>query len=170
MSPIRPRPTIFLCALLAAIPLTAHAQITLHDAQNSLADAPQSTFSALATPTGDISYQSATATTPSSSRNSLAKFASGTGNLLFLGAGTLLPLLEDGPDGKNHALRTFDSALTSTLITEALKHIVREKRPDSNGAHQFPQRPRDGGFCSRHNAKRTIIPNKLCYWYGGRVV
>lgn len=67
-----------------------------------------------------------------------AKFASGAGNVIYLAAGTLLPLLEDGHAGPQHSIRTADALLTSTVITEALKRITREKRPDGSARTSFP--------------------------------
>jgi membrane-associated phospholipid phosphatase len=67
-----------------------------------------------------------------------AKFASDNGNLAYLGLGVALPLLTDGRDGKDHALRTADALGTSVLLAEGLKMIVREKRPDSNERTSFP--------------------------------
>lgn len=95
-----------------------------------------------------------------------AKFASGAGNLIYLGAGTLLPLLEDGKDGKEHALRTGDAALTATVITEVLKHVVREKRPHSQERTSFPSGHATAAFAvatmeSHYHPKQSLL------WYGG---
>jgi len=60
-----------------------------------------------------------------------AKFASSPGLGIFIAAGVGSSLLQDGEDGKNHALRTLDSVVTSGLLSEALKRVVRERRPDS---------------------------------------
>ena len=164
MPNFRPSATLIFAALFAG-PLVAHAQIELHDAQTS-----DPVFSAQAAPAGDILY-SATAnaspnTSTNQSQNSLAKFASGTGNLLFLGAGTLLPLLEDGPDGKNHVLRTADSVLTSTLITEVLKHTVREKRPDGSSRTSFPSGHATAAFAVA-TMQSHYHPKQAPLWYAG---
>lgn len=96
-----------------------------------------------------------------------AKFASGTGNILYLTAGTLLPLLEDGKDGKDHALRTADSLLTSTLITEGLKHIVREKRPGNDEARtSFPSGHATAAFAIA-TMQSHYHPRQALLWYGG---
>ena len=50
-----------------------------------------------------------------------AKFASGSGNILYLAAGVGLPLLSDGRYGTRHALRVADALGTSVLLSEALK-------------------------------------------------
>lgn len=49
-----------------------------------------------------------------------------------------LPLIEDGSGGQQRSLRTLDSILTSSAITEILKQVVREKRPDGSGHSSFP--------------------------------
>lgn len=104
--------------------------------------------------------------TSSGSDNNLFKFASGTGNLIFLGAGTLLPLLEDGKDGEQHALRTADSLFTSTIITSALKAIVREKRPDSSARTSFPSGHATAAFAVATMQAR-YHPQQALFWYGG---
>lgn len=96
----------------------------------------------------------------------LARFASGTGNIIYLAAGTLLPLVEDGKNGQNHALRTADSLLTSTLITEALKRIVREKRPDSNARDSFPSGHATAAFAVA-TMQAHYHPKQAIFWYAG---
>lgn len=95
-----------------------------------------------------------------------AKFASGTGNVLFLSAGTLLPLLEDGKDGKEHALRTADALLTSSLITEGLKRIAREKRPDDSARTSFPSGHATAAFAVA-TMQSHYHPKQALLWYGG---
>lgn len=101
-----------------------------------------------------------------STNNSAAEFASGTGNFLYLGVGTLLPLLEDGPNGKEHALRTADSVLTSTIITEALKRVVREKRPDDDARTSFPSGHATAAFAVA-TMQAHYHPKQALLWYGG---
>jgi len=99
--------------------------------------------------------------------NSAAEFASGTGNFLYLGVGTLLPLLEDGPVGKEHAIRTADSLLTSTIITEALKRVVREKRPGNDDARtSFPSGHATAAFAVA-TMQAHYHPKQALLWYGG---
>lgn len=107
----------------------------------------------------------ATATTTTKGP-ALARFASGTGNILFLGVGTLLPLVEDGKNGQNHALRTADSLLTSTLITEALKAIVREKRPDGGARNSFPSGHATAAFAVA-TMQAHYHPDQAIFWYAG---
>lgn len=96
-----------------------------------------------------------------------AKFASGTGNLLFLAGSVVLPLLADGKDGKQHALRTADALLTSTLITTALKRIVREPRPGSpDDRTSFPSGQATAAFAAATMASH-YHPKQALWWYGG---
>lgn len=73
---------------------------------------------------------------PAARANSPARrasnFASASGNILSLAAAVGLPLLSDGSDGRNHALRVADSIGTSVILSEGLKNLFREKRLDSN--------------------------------------
>ena len=122
---------------------------------------------AQATAPGTLVLSAASHGSSSDSGNSAAKFASGTGNLLYLGIGTLLPLVEDGPDGKEHALRTADSLLVSTVITEALKHIVREGRPDNPDERtSFPSGHATAAFAVA-TMQANYHPRQAIFWYGG---
>ncbi len=98
--------------------------------------------------------------------SSASRFASGTGNILFLGLGTLLPLVEDGPDGREHTLRIADSTLTATLITEALKRIVREKRPNNGPRTSFPSGHATAAFAVA-TMQAHYHPKQAVFWYGG---
>ena len=140
-------------SVVALCPLMARAQTAVSNS-SSLIDQPI---------TGQFSLSSSANT---ASQNSAAKFASGTGTLLFLGAGTLLPLLEDGPEGREHTLRTMDSLLTSTLITEGLKHIVREKRPDGSDRTSFPSGHATAAFAVA-TMQSHFHPKQAPYWYAG---
>lgn len=112
------------------------------------------------------SSSSAATTTTTTSRPAWARFASGTGNLLYLGAGTLLPLIEDGKNKKEHTLRAADSLLTSTLITEGLKRIVREKRPDSDERTSFPSGHATAAFAIA-TMQASFHPRQAILWYAG---
>jgi hypothetical protein len=112
------------------------------------------------------SVSSQATTTTTTNRPAWARFASGTGNLLFLGAGTLLPLVEDGKDKKEHTLRAADSLLTSTLITEGLKRIVREKRPDSDERTSFPSGHATAAFAVA-TMQASYHPKQAIFWYAG---
>jgi membrane-associated phospholipid phosphatase len=104
-----------------------------------------------------------------SSERNIAKFASGSGNLAYLAAGALLPLATDGDYGKNHSLRVIDSALTSTLITEGLKVVVREKRPDSNEHDSFPSGHATAAFAVA-TAQSALHPRQAPLWFAGATI
>lgn len=116
-----------------------------------------------------LSSSSAATTTTTTSRPAWARFASGTGNLLYLGAGALLPLVEDGKEGKQHAFRAVDATLTATLITEGLKRIVREKRPDSNDRTSFPSGHATAAFAIA-TMQASFHPKQAILWYAGATV
>ena len=136
-----------------ALPSTSVSMATLIN-QSRQADAHLSSASSGAT------------NTTTTRRQSWARFASGTGNLLFLGAGTLLPLVEDGQDKKQHTLRAADSLLTATLITEGLKRIVRERRPDSDERTSFPSGHATAAFAIA-TMQAGFHPNQAIFWGAG---
>lgn len=96
----------------------------------------------------------------------IATFASGPGNLAYLAAGSLLPLATDGGYGRNHSLRVIDSGLTSTLITEGLKAITHEQRPDSDDHDSFPSGHATAAFAVA-TAQSALHPGQAVYWYAG---
>lgn len=100
------------------------------------------------------------------SLDSASRFVSNTGTALFLAAGTLLPLAEDGPQGKQETLRIIDSGVTSVAITEGLKHIVREKRPNSDERTSFPSGHATVAFAVAA-MQAHYHPNQQWLWYGG---
>jgi len=95
-----------------------------------------------------------------------ATFASESGNILFLAAGVGLPLLSDGHDGKNHALRALDALGTSVLLAEGLKVLVREKRPDSNAHDSFPSGHATAAFAVA-TVEGSLHPKQAPLWYLG---
>jgi hypothetical protein len=95
-----------------------------------------------------------------------AKFASGTGNFVYLGAGLIAPLLEDGKDGEQHSMRTFDSVLTSTIITEVLKNVTHEKRPDGSNFKSFPSGHATAAFAVA-TMESEYHPKQSLFWYAG---
>ncbi len=96
----------------------------------------------------------------------VSKFASGDGNILFLAAGVGLPLLSDGHDGKNHSLRALDALGTSVLLSEGLKVLVREKRPDSNAHDSFPSGHATAAFAVA-TVESDLHPKQALLWYLG---
>ena len=97
---------------------------------------------------------------------SWAKFASGTGNILFLSAGTLLPLIEDGKEGGQHSLRTADALIVSTLFSEGLKRITNEKRPDGSNRQSFPSGHATAAFAVA-TMQAHYHPKQAILWYAG---
>ena len=95
-----------------------------------------------------------------------ADFASGPGNILFLAAGVGLPLLSDGHDGKNHALRAADSLLVSVILAEGLKSLVKEKRPDANTHDSFPSGHATAAFAVA-TVEGQMHPKQAIFWYLG---
>lgn len=93
-------------------------------------------------------------------------FASESGNILFLAAGVGLPLLSDGHDGQNHALRALDALGTSVLLSEGLKVLVREKRPDSNAHDSFPSGHATAAFAVA-TVEGSLHPKQAPLWYLG---
>lgn len=97
------------------------------------------------------------------------KFASGTGTLLYLGAGVARPLLR-GKSGLPETARTADALLTSIVFTEGLKQIVRERRPDDkNERNSFPSGHTTAAFAVA-TMEAHYHPKEAWYWYGGAVL
>jgi hypothetical protein len=95
-----------------------------------------------------------------------ARFASGAGNIIFLAAGLTLPLLEDGKQAKDHSLRVADALITSTVLAEGLKRLVREDRPDSNDPTSFPSGHATAAFTVAA-MQSAYHPKQALWWYGG---
>ncbi len=150
-------PTVpFCCALLALVSPAARADeiiaavpVSIPTLSPILADVHLSASSKL-----------------SSSDTSAAKWASGTGNALFLAAGTLLPLATDGKEGTQHSLRTFDALITSTLLTTGLKVITHQKRPDGSDFRSFPSGHASAAFTVA-TMQAHYHPRQALLWYSG---
>ncbi len=99
-------------------------------------------------------------------RDNEADFASGAGTALYVAAGVTLPLLEKGKVGKEHTLRTADALLTSTLITEGLKHVIHEERPDHSNDHSFPSEHATAAFTVAA-MQAHYHPKQAPLWYLG---
>ena len=96
----------------------------------------------------------------------VAKFASGSGNIIYLAAGIGLPLLSDGRYGTRHALRVADALGTSVLLSEAIKSLVREKRPDSDAHDSFPSGHATAAFAVA-TLESDLHPHQAALWYIG---
>lgn len=95
-----------------------------------------------------------------------SEFASGDGNILYLAAAVGLPLLTDGANGKNETLRAADSLGTSVLLSEGLKILVREKRPDSDSHDSFPSGHATAAFAVA-TAESAFHPRQASLWFLG---
>ena len=95
-----------------------------------------------------------------------ARFASGTGYDAFLIAGIVLPLLESEEHDGEHALRALDAIVAGDLITQALKSITHEWRPDDSDDRSFPS-----GHATMAFAVATVEaeyhPKQAVLWYLG---
>lgn len=90
-------------------------------------------------------------------------FLSGDGNLIFLGAGMLRPLL----DGDRNAFwRTTDTLLVNTLVTQGLKIVTRERRPDGTTLNSFPSGHASAAFVIAAQQSH-YHPNEAVWWYTG---
>lgn len=116
--------------------------------------------------TGDAGVHLSQAQVGAESGPSWARFASGKGTALFLGAGVLLPLAEDGRDRNQHALRAADTLLTSGLVTEALKKLIHEERPDGSDHESFPSEHATAAFAIA-SMQAHFHPNQAIFWYLG---
>lgn len=94
------------------------------------------------------------------------QFLSGTGNRVYLGAAVVLPLLADGAEGKNHALRTLDALGTSALFSEGLKYVTRDRRPDGSNRASFPSGHATAAFAVATMQSR-FHPDQAPFWYLG---
>jgi membrane-associated phospholipid phosphatase len=101
-----------------------------------------------------------------SPRDREAKFASHGGTALFLVLGTFLPLVTDGSGGGRQTLRNIDALATSALLSEGLKYLTREKRPDTEERNSFPSGHATAAFTmAQMQADRH--PDQAVLWYGG---
>jgi membrane-associated phospholipid phosphatase len=101
-----------------------------------------------------------------SPRDREATFASHNGTLLFLALGIFLPLVTDGSSGGRQTLRNMDALATSTLLSEGMKRLAREKRPDTEERNSFPSGHATAAFTlAQMQADRH--PDQAILWYGG---
>jgi membrane-associated phospholipid phosphatase len=96
----------------------------------------------------------------------VAQFASGDGNLIYLGLGVGLPLAEDSSHASNDSLRALDSVGSSVLVTEALKNLTHERRPDATTHDSFPSGHATAAFAVA-TAESASHPNQAALWYLG---
>lgn len=98
-----------------------------------------------------------------------AKFASGAGNVLFLAAGTFMPLLHKGREGREESARTADAVLTSVILSEGLKFATHEQRPDHSNNTSFPSGHATAAFAVAA-MEAHYHPDQALWWYGGATI
>ncbi|MBC8134490.1 MAG: phosphatase PAP2 family protein [Fibrella sp.] len=83
--------------------------------------------------------------------------------------GVVRPLLR-GRQGAGESLRTADALITSVALTEGLKRLTREKRPDGSGSvDSFPSGHTTAAFAVAA-MEAHYHPKEALYWYGGAVL
>ncbi len=95
-----------------------------------------------------------------------ADFASKTGNIIFLAAGAGLPLISDSHNGNTQALRVADALASSVLVSEGLKNLVHEQRPDSRSHDGFPSGHATAAFAVA-TMESDRQPGQALFWYLG---
>lgn len=93
-------------------------------------------------------------------------FASGTGNMLFLMAGIVLPALQAGQDRPTRLVHSMDALTTALVATEGLKLMVGEKRPDSSARDSFPSGHTSAAFALA-TVQAHYNPDESFWWYAG---
>ncbi len=94
-------------------------------------------------------------------------FVSGAGTILYLGGGSLLPLLTDGADGGQHTLRIVDAVGTSAALCYGLKGVIRSPRPDNDKElDSFPSCHATTAFALAR-VQSHYHPDYAILWYGG---
>jgi hypothetical protein len=94
-------------------------------------------------------------------------FISGPGTILYLGGGALLPLLTDGKDGGQHALRVVDAVGTSAALCYGLKSVIKSPRPDNDRElDSFPSCHATTAFALAR-VQSHYHPDYAVLWYSG---
>lgn len=94
-------------------------------------------------------------------------FVSGAGTALFLGGGSLLPLLTDGADGGQRTLRIVDAVGTSAALCYGLKEVISSPRPDNDKElDSFPSCHATTAFALAR-VQSHYHPDYAILWYGG---
>jgi PAP2 superfamily len=114
---------------------------------------------------------SSTIATPSvqaqTANRGFSDFVSGAGTILYLGGGSLLPLLTDGADGGQHTLRILDAVGTSAALCYGLKEVIRSPRPDNERElDSFPSCHATTAFALAR-VQSHYHPDYAILWYSG---
>jgi membrane-associated phospholipid phosphatase len=81
-----------------------------------------------------------------------------------MGLGLLLPLVQDGSKGGNRSLRTLGAVVATDVLTEALKRLTRERRPDGTDRLSFPSGHASVSFAAA-TVQAEFHPHEAPYWY-----
>ena len=90
-------------------------------------------------------------------------------NEFFIGyclTGLLLPLTEKQPQGRHRMFRTLETGGITMLLTEGLKGIVHEARPDHGGHDSFPSSHASLSFAVA-TMQAAYHPKSAWLWYSG---
>jgi membrane-associated phospholipid phosphatase len=94
-------------------------------------------------------------------------FVSGAGTILYIGGGSLLPLLTDGENGGQHSLRIIDAVGTSAALCYGLKEVTRSPRPDNERElDSFPSCHATTAFAVAR-IQSHYHPDYAILWYSG---
>ena len=100
-------------------------------------------------------------------KSGFSEFVSGAGTVLFVGGGSLLPLVTDGEKGGQHTLRVVDALATSAVLCEGLKAVVKSPRPDNEKElDSFPSCHATTAFAVAR-MQSHYHPDYAILWYGG---
>jgi PAP2 superfamily len=114
--------------------------------------------------TGVVVSPSVQAQTPN---KGFSNFVSNTGTILYLGGGSLLPLLTDGADGGQRTLRIVDAVGTSAALCYGLKEVIRSPRPDNElELDSFPSCHATTAFALAR-VQSHYHPDYAILWYSG---
>lgn len=101
------------------------------------------------------------------SKSGFSEFISGAGTVLFVGGGSLLPLVTDGEKGGQHTLRVVDALATSTVLCNGIKVVVKSPRPDNEKElDSFPSCHATTAFAVAR-LQSHYHPDYAVLWYGG---
>jgi PAP2 superfamily len=102
-----------------------------------------------------------------SAQSSFSNFVSDEGTYLYLGGGTLLPLITDGDKGGQRSLRILDTVVTSAALCYGVKSVIRSPRPDNERElDSFPSCHAMTAF-SVARMQAQYHPDWAIAWYAG---
>ena len=97
---------------------------------------------------------------------SINRSISGAGTIAFVGLGIALPLIQDGSEGKIHALRALDSIILAAGLGEGLKRLTHVQRPNSTKTDSFPSLHATAAFAVA-TMQAQYHPKEAIFWYAG---